>query len=78
MDIQRQQRELWDDQHLTKVFVSNYSGYAFGSKKQRQLHKQEDSEVAAWRPSFEIGESEVEEIQQTLLSLWDGKPGTAR
>jgi hypothetical protein len=71
-DIQREQRAQWDNEHLTKVFVSSYSGYEFGSKMQRQLRAEEDAAAEAWRPSFEISETEVAEIQQAFLSLWDG------
>lgn len=73
-DIQRQQRALWDDEHLTKVFISSYSGHAYHSKMQRQLRAEEDRQVEAWRPTFEVAESEVDvEIQQNFLALWDGK-----
>ena len=42
-------------------------------KAQRRLRAEEDAAVEAWRPSFEIGDSEVVEIQQAFLSTWDGK-----
>ena len=76
VDIQQQQRTLWDEEHLTQDFKGKW-GYSYGSKMQRQLAAEQEREVQAWRPSFEISESEVAEIQQAFLSSWDGKVAPA-
>ena len=74
--IQAQQRALWDNEHLTKDFKGKW-GYSYGIKEQSRRRAEEDAAAETWRPSFEISESEVAEIQHAFLSTWDGKVAPA-
>ena len=71
--IQKQQRQLWDQEHLTQGDFVSELGNRYHSKMQCHLHAVEDQRAQAWRPSFEISDSEVAEIQQAFISSWDGK-----
>ena len=71
--IQKQQRQLWDQEHLTQGDFVSELGNRYHSKMQCHLHAVEDQRAQAWRPSFEISDSEVDEIQQAFISSWDGK-----
>ena len=47
--IQAQRRKQWDDDNLTEVFVSGYSGYAYNMKEQRRLLGEQDQRAQAWQ-----------------------------